>query len=63
VAFASGCFTLTLRAVALKASPLEMGLVLSLMMVLPMPPAIHAGRWSDRRGFVQPEGSAWRWAA
>ena len=56
MAFASGRFTLTLQAVALKASPLEIGLVLSLMMALPMLLAIHAGRWSDRRGFVQPAG-------
>ena len=56
VAFAGGRFTLTLQAVALKASPLEIGLMLSLMMVLPTLLAIHAGRWSDQRGFVQPAG-------
>lgn len=54
VAFAGGRFSLTLQAVALKASPLAIGLLMSLMMVLPMLLSVHAGRWSDRLGYTRP---------
>jgi MFS family permease len=54
VAFAGNRFTLTLQAVALHASPLAIGIVMSLLMVVPMVLSIHMGRWADRFGFARP---------
>jgi len=54
ISFTGGRFTLTLQAVALKASPLSIGLLMSLMMVVPMVLAVHMGRWADRLGFARP---------
>lgn len=54
VAFAAGRFTLTLQAVALDASPLAIGLVMGLLMVVPMFLAVQTGRWSDRMGHQKP---------
>jgi len=54
VAFTGSRFTLTLQAVALQASPAAIGLMMSLMMVLPMLMAVHIGRWSDRYGYARP---------
>jgi len=54
VAFAGNRFTLTLQAVALKASPLAIGILMSLLMVVPMVLSIHMGRWADRFGYARP---------
>lgn len=54
VAFAAGRFTLTLQAVSLNASPLAIGLVMGLLMVVPMFLAVQTGRWSDRIGHRKP---------
>lgn len=54
VAFAGNRFTLTLQAVALQASPLAIGVLMSLLMVVPMVLSIHMGRWADRLGFARP---------
>jgi len=54
VAFAGDRFTLTLQAVALKASPLAIGILMSLLMVVPMVLSIHMGRWADRFGYARP---------
>lgn len=54
VAFAGNRFTLTLQAVALQASPFAIGLLMSLLMVVPMVLSIHMGRWADRLGFARP---------
>jgi MFS family permease len=54
VAFAGDRFTLTLQAVALKASPLAIGILMSLLMVVPMLLSIHMGRWADRLGYARP---------
>lgn len=54
VAFSGVRLALTLQAVALKATPLAIGLLMSLMMVLPMLLSVHAGRWSDRLGYTRP---------
>jgi MFS family permease len=54
VAFAAGRFTLTLQAVSLNASPLAIGLVMGLLMVVPMFLAVQTGRWSDRIGHHRP---------
>jgi MFS family permease len=57
VAFAGNRFTLTLQAVALHASPLAIGVVVSLLTFVPMLLSIHMGRWADRLGFGRP--AAW----
>jgi MFS family permease len=54
VAFAGGRFTLTLQAVALHASALAIGLLMSLLTVVPMLVSVHMGRWTDRFGFGRP---------
>lgn len=54
VAFAGGRFTLTLQAVALHASALSIGLLMSLLTVVPMLVSVHMGRWTDRLGFGRP---------
>ncbi len=54
VAFSAGRFTLTLQAVALDASPAAIGLVMSLLMVVPMFLAVQTGRWSDTLGYARP---------
>lgn len=54
VAFAGNRFTLTLQAVALNASPLAIGVLMSLLTVVPMVLSIHIGRWADRLGFARP---------
>ena len=54
VAFAGDRFTLTLQAVSLQASPLAIGILMSLLMVVPMVLSIHMGRWADRLGFARP---------
>lgn len=54
VAFAASRFSLTLQAVALNASPAVIGLVMSLLMVVPMFLAVQIGRWADRLGHVRP---------
>lgn len=53
VAFVGNRFTLTLHAVALGASPLQIGTLLGLVMVVPMFLAVHMGRWSDRFGYAR----------
>lgn len=54
LAFTGSRFTLTLQAVALDASAFSIGLVMSLMMVVPMLLAVHMGRWADRLGGMRP---------
>lgn len=54
MAFAGNRFILTLQAVALQASPLAIGVLISLLMVVPMVLSIHMGRWTDRLGFARP---------
>jgi len=53
VAFVGNRFTLTLHAVALGASPFQIGTLLGLVMVVPMFLAVHMGRWSDRLGYAR----------
>lgn len=52
VAFGGNRFTFTLHAVHLGATPLVVGLLLGLLMVMPMLLAVHIGRWSDRMGYA-----------
>jgi MFS family permease len=53
VAFAATRLALTLHAVALGASHLQIGLLLGLIMAVPMLLAVHIGRWSDRQGYAR----------
>jgi predicted MFS family arabinose efflux permease len=53
-AFAGGRVALTLAAIRIGGSPLEVGLVVSLLAVVPMFLSVHAGRWTDRRGVFLP---------
>ncbi|MDA7419004.1 MFS transporter [Xenophilus arseniciresistens] len=50
-AFAGVRFAITLHAAALQATPLAIGTLLGLVMVVPMLAAVRIGRWSDRLGF------------
>ena len=53
-AFAGGRVVLTLSAVALGGTPFEVGLVISLLALVPMCVSIHAGRWTDRSAPATP---------
>jgi MFS family permease len=54
LSFAGARLALTLQAVHLQASPVVVGLLLSLIMVVPMFVAVPIGRWADRVGFFRP---------
>lgn len=51
----TGCrFTLQLYAISLSASPFTVGLLMSLLALVPMFMSVHIGRWTDRVGPVRP---------
>ena len=51
----TGCrFTLQLYAIKLSASPFTVGLLMSLLAMVPMFMSVHIGRWTDRVGPVRP---------
>lgn len=52
--FAGGRLALTLLAVHLHASALAIGVLMSLLMIVPMFVAVPVGRWADRMGFRAP---------
>ncbi len=52
--FTGARLTLTLQAVHLQASPLAVGILMSLLMVLPVFIAVPVGRWADRGGHERP---------
>lgn len=54
IAFTGARVALTLFAIDLGATPLKVGLVMSLLAVFPMFLAIHVGRWTDRIGIFRP---------
>lgn len=54
IAFTGGRVALTLLAIDLQATPFQVGLVISLLAVIPMLFSVHAGRWTDRTGVVRP---------
>lgn len=54
VTFTGGRVALMLHAIALGATPFGVGVVVSLLAVLPMLLSVHAGRWTDRIGIVKP---------
>ena len=54
LAFSGIRLTLTLWAVAYGMSPFGVGVLLSMLMIMPMLTAVAMGRWSDRVGFRVP---------
>jgi MFS family permease len=54
MAFAGGRVGLTLFAIELHASPFVVGLMVSLLSVVPMVLSVHMGRWTDRVGIRNP---------
>ncbi|MCA1246151.1 MFS transporter [Massilia sp. MS-15] len=53
-AFAGGRVALTLSALRLGGSPFQVGMIVSLLALVPMFLAVQAGRWTDRRGVAGP---------
>lgn len=58
IAFTGGRVTLTLYAIKLHAPTLVVGLLVSLLSVVPMFLSVHMGRWSDRVGVFKPSLTA-----
>ncbi len=54
IAFTGGRVALTLLAIDLQATPFQVGLIISLLAVIPMLFSVHAGRWTDRAGAARP---------
>lgn len=54
ITFTGSRVALMLHAIALGATPFGVGVVVSLLAVLPMLLSVHAGRWTDRTGIVKP---------
>jgi predicted MFS family arabinose efflux permease len=52
--FTGARVALTLFAIDLGATPFKVGLLISLLAVIPMFLAVHAGRWTDRVGVFRP---------
>ena len=53
-AFTGGRVALSLSAIGAGGTPFQVGLVVSLLAVVPMFLSVHAGRWSDRQGLARP---------
>jgi predicted MFS family arabinose efflux permease len=53
-AFAGGRVALTLAAIDLGGTPFEVGLIISLLAVVPMFLSVRAGRWTDRSSVGKP---------
>ncbi len=53
-AFSGGRVTLTLSAIRIGGTPFEVGVVVSLLALVPMLLSVHAGRWMDRSGVFRP---------
>jgi predicted MFS family arabinose efflux permease len=54
ITFTGARVALTLFAIELGATPLRVGVVMSLLAVVPMFLSVHAGRWTDRVGVFKP---------
>lgn len=52
--FGGARLAISLQALHLQASPLAVGLLMSLLMLVPTFVAVHVGRWVDRAGYVRP---------
>ena len=58
ISFTGGRVALSLYAIRLGATTLMVGMLISLLSVLPMLLSVHIGRWSDRVGIVRPASIA-----
>ncbi len=58
ISFTGGRVALTLYAIQLQASTFTVGMLVSLLSVLPMLVSVPIGRWSDRVGIVRPAAIA-----
>ena len=54
VAFTGGRVAFSLYAIQLQASPFQVGLIVSLLSLVPMLLSVHFGRWTDRVGVAKP---------
>lgn len=54
ITFTGSRVALTLFAIHLGATPLKVGLLISLLALIPMFLSVHAGRWTDRAGVTRP---------
>jgi predicted MFS family arabinose efflux permease len=54
ITFTGNRVALTLFAIKLGATPVQVGLVMSLLALVPMLLSVHAGRWTDRIGVFKP---------
>lgn len=54
ITFTGSRVALTLFAIDLGATPFRVGLLMSLLAVVPMFMSVHAGRWTDRVGIFKP---------
>jgi predicted MFS family arabinose efflux permease len=54
ITFTGGRVALMLFAIELEATPLRVGILMSLLAAVPMVLSVHAGRWTDRVGVFKP---------
>jgi predicted MFS family arabinose efflux permease len=52
--FGGARLAISLQALQLQASPVVVGLLMSLLMLVPTFVAVHVGRWVDRAGYLRP---------
>ena len=58
VSFGGARLAISLQALQLHASPVAVGLLMSLLMLVPTFVAVPVGRWVDRKGYVRPTALA-----
>lgn len=58
MSFGGARLAISLQALHLQASPVLVGLLMSLLMLVPTFVAVHVGRWVDRAGYVLPTSVA-----
>src|SRR5205085_5048669 len=56
--FGGARLAISLQALQLQASPVTVGLLMSLLMLVPTFVAVPVGRWVDRRGYLRPTALA-----
>lgn len=54
ISFGGARLAISLQALHLHASPLAVGLLMSLLMLVPAFICVHVGRWVDRAGYLRP---------
>ena len=52
--FGGARLAISLQALQLQASPVVVGMLMSLLMLVPTFVAVHVGRWVDRAGYLRP---------